>query len=216
VSLQGVLTNAGVVDATSLDIINGSTTPADEVEGTIYPSTCNGGSNLGLILADSAVPSGNATLTGLSYGAGFCLTVSPTASFLVDTGFLPTGQLTAGFSNSSDIQAGQVVRVNVSNVVAGSVVDATATSLLLRYSRLSGTVNLVTGNNFTINGLPTYLGFTLSPLVATYSGSTIFEGATQVSDLSTNSPAVSIRALYLNSATASQGVPFLATKVRKH
>jgi hypothetical protein len=214
VSLQGVLTSAGVVDTTSLDIINGSTTPADEVEGTIYPSTCNGGSNVGMILADSAVPSGNATLTGLSYGAGFCLTLSPTATFFVDTGFLPTGQLSAGFSNPSDILAGQVVRVNVSNVVAGSVVDATATNLVLRYSRLSGTVNVVTGNNFTINGLPTYLGFTLSPLVATYSSNTIFEGVTGgISGLSNPRP-VAIRALYLNPAAAPQGVPFLAAKVR--
>ena len=140
--------------------------------------------------------------------------MSPTATFFVDTGFLPTGQLTAGFSGSSDIQIGQVVRVDVSNVVAGSVVDATATNLVLRYSRLSGTVNVVTGNNFTINGLPTYLGFTLSPLVATYSGSTIFEGTTQgINGLSNPSP-VAIRALYLNPVTAQQGIPFLAAKVR--
>jgi len=213
VSVQAALTNAGVIDATEIDVIDMS--GADSVEGFIYPSSCNGGSNYGLILADSALPSANATLTGLSYGAGFCLTASPTASFIVDTGFLPIGQPTTGFTNSNDIQVGQVVRMDVSNVVAGSVVDATATNFVLRYSRLSGTVNTVTGNNFSITGLPTYLGFTLSPLVATYSSNTIFEGVTGVSGLSSSPPpAVAIRALYLNPTTAPLGVPFLAAKVR--
>jgi len=212
VSVQAALSTAGAINATEIDVLDTSGT--DSIEGVIFPSTCNGGSNIGMILADSAVPSSNATLTGLSYGAGLCLTVSPTATFFVDTGFLPTGQLTAGFSGPNDILIGQVVRADVSNVVAGSVVDATATNLLLRYSRLSGTVNVVTGNNFTINGLPTYLGFTLSPLVATYAGSTIFEGTTQgISGLSNPLP-VAIRALYLNPTTAQQGIPFLATKVR--
>ena len=212
VSVQAALSTAGAINATEIDVLDTSGT--DSIEGVIFPSTCNGGSNIGMILSDSAVPSSNATLTGLSYGAGLCLTVSPTATFFVDTGFLPTGQLTAGFSGPNDILIGQVVRADVSNVVAGSVVDATATNLLLRYSRLSGTVNVVTGNNFTINGLPTYLGFTLSPLVATYAGSTIFEGTTQgISGLSNPLP-VAIRALYLNPTTAQQGIPFLATKVR--
>ena len=210
VSVQAALSTAGAINATEIDVID--TSGADSIEGFIFPSTCNGGSNIGMILADSAVPSGNATLTGLSYGAGFCLTVSPTTTFFVDTGFLPVGQPTTGFTNSNDIQIGQVVRVDVSNVVAGSVVDATATNLVLRSSRLSGTVNVVTGNNFTINGLPTYLGFTLSPLVATYSSNTIFEGVTGgISGLSNPRP-VAIRALYLNPATAP--VPFLAAKVR--
>jgi len=212
VSVQAALSTAGAINATEIDVIDVS--GADSVEGFIFPSTCNGGSNIGMILADSAVPSANATLTGLSYGAGLCLTVSPTATFFVDTGFLPVGQLTSGFTDSSDIQVGQVVRVDVSNVVAGSVVDATATNLVLRYSRLSGTVNVVSGNNFTIDGLPTYLGFTLSPLVATYSSNTIFEGVTGgISGLSNPRP-VAIRALYLNPAKALQGIPFLAAKVR--
>src|SRR5258707_12977993 len=54
VSLQGVLTNTGTVLATSLDVIDSSGTPVDEVEGTIYPSTCNGGSNFGMVLSASS------------------------------------------------------------------------------------------------------------------------------------------------------------------
>ena len=71
VSVQAALSTAGAIDATEIDVIDIS--GADSVEGLIFPSTCNGGSNIGMILADSAVPSANATLTGLSYGAGSVL-----------------------------------------------------------------------------------------------------------------------------------------------
>ena len=216
VSVQAALTSTGAIDATEIDVID--TSGADAVEGLIYPSSCNGAGSFGLILADSTVPSGNATLTSLSYGAGFCLTISPTASFLVDTGILSSAIGTAtqaGFADSNSLQIGQVVRVQVSNVTAGTLVGATATSVLLRYSRLSGTVNILSSNNFSVNGLPTYLGFTLSPLVATYLNYTIFEGVTDASGLS-GQPAVAFRALYFNNPNNSPqaGVSFIAAKVR--
>ena len=83
VSVQAALSTAGAINATEIDVIDVS--GADAVEGFIFPSTCNGGSNIGMILADSAVPSGNATLTGLSsdlWVPALCLTVSPTSHFL--------------------------------------------------------------------------------------------------------------------------------------
>jgi len=91
VSLQGVLTNAGAVVATSLDVIDSLTTPPDEVEGTIYPSNCNGGSNFGMILSDSSIITSGSPLASSPFGTGVCLTVSPTATFPVDFGIL-TGQ----------------------------------------------------------------------------------------------------------------------------
>jgi hypothetical protein len=218
VSVQAELSNTGAIDATEIDVID--TSGADAVEGFIYPSSCNGTGSFGLILADSAVPSGNTTLTGLSYGAGVCLTISPTATFQVDTGLL-SGAIgsasQAGFADSSALQIGQVVRVQVSNVTAGTLVaaNAKATGVLLRYSRLSGTVNILSSNNFSVNGLPTYLGFALSPIVATYLNYTAFEGVADASGLS-NPAAVSFRALYFSNPSNSPqaGVSFIAAKVR--
>ena len=63
VSVQGVLTTAGVSTATSLDIIDISTKPSDEVEGIIFPSTCNNGSNYGMILSDSEIFTSGSPLT---------------------------------------------------------------------------------------------------------------------------------------------------------
>jgi hypothetical protein len=214
VSLQGVLTDAGVLDATSLDIIDILTTPADEVEGTIYPSTCNGGSNYGLVLSDSAIFTSGSPLKSANFGAGVCLKLNPTASFAIDTGIL-TGQAgvptSVGFSSASDILAGQTVRAKVTGAATGTngIIDATATALILRFSRLTGTVGTPSGSTFTINGLPAYLGtFTVSPTVDTYTSATIFEGLTGVGDLA-NAQTVSFSALYLNAAPN-----FQAAKVR--
>jgi hypothetical protein len=222
VSLQAYLTNTGGINVSEIDVIDTSATATDQVEGFIYPtstSSCSGG--FGLLLFDDAVTTGNSTLTSLTYGAGFCLSISPTAVFLVDTGLinnaLPTaGASQPGFQSANDIAIGQMVRVHVSNVTAGTLVGVTVNSVLLRYSRISGAVNTVSGSNFSINGAPAYLGFTLPPIVATFINGTIFEGATDISGL-TSPPArpVGIRALYFATGTSPvSSAAFIAAKVR--
>jgi hypothetical protein len=217
VSVQAYLTNTGAINVSEIDVIG--TSSSDSVEGFIYPSSCNGAGSFGLILFDSTVISGNTTLTSLPYGSGFCLTMNPTAVFLVDTGLLttaiPSGASQSGFLSPSDMAIGQVVRVQVSNVTAGTLVDATANSVLLRYSRISGTVNTVSASNFSINGAPAYLGFTLPPVAATFINNTIFEGVTGASGLASPRP-VAIRALFFkNSGTSPVSTAsFIAAKVR--
>jgi Domain of unknown function (DUF4382) len=217
VSVQAYLTNTGAINVSEIDVIG--TSSSDSVEGFIYPSSCNGAGSFGLILFDSTVISGNTTLTSLPYGSGFCLTMNPTAVFLVDTGLLttaiPSGASQSGFLSPSDMAIGQVVRVQVSNVTAGTLVGATANSVLLRYSRISGTVNTVSASNFSINGAPAYLGFTLPPVAATFINNTIFEGVTGASGLASPRP-VAIRALFFkNSGTSPVSTAsFIAAKVR--
>jgi hypothetical protein len=211
-SLQGILTNTGIITGTELDVIDLSTSPADEVEGTIYAnSSCASG--FGMILSDSSVAAGSSSpLKTAGFGQNVCLTLSPTASFLVDTGILtnqsvPTGGFTTLF-------AGQTVRAKVSTAVSGTnVINVTASALLLRFSRLTGTV--FTGGNpaFSITNLPAYFGpiATQNTGVQTYTNATIFEGVTDVTGV--NSGLVSISALFLNPPN-SFTQPFQAAKVR--
>ncbi len=211
VSLQGVLSNAGVVSATSLDVIDASTTPADEVEGTIYPSTCNGAGSYGMVLSDSVIFTSGSPLTSANFGAGVCLTLSQAATFAIDDGIL-TGQGVpiVGFTNSSNILQGQTVRAKVTGAATGANgINVTATALILRFSRFTGTVNTVSGNILTVNGLPAYIT-TGSLQVVTYPTATILEGAPDVSSLSGDT--VSFSALYLNPQEATY--PFQAAKVR--
>ena len=215
VSLQGVLTNTGVIVATSLDVIDFSKTPVDEVEGTIYPSACNGGSNFGMILSDSSITTGGSPLASAGFGSGVCLTVSPTATPLVDFGIL-TGQPTlpatnAGFTTVGDLLAGQTIRAKVTGAATGTNgINATATALILRFSRLTGPVGTVSGPAFGLNGLPTYItAFTVPPSVQTYTNATLFENVTTLSGT------VSISALFFN-PIGGPVQSLQAAKVRQH
>ena len=219
VSVQGVLTTAGVSTATSLDIIDISTTPSDEVEGIIFPSACNNGTNYGMILSDSEIFTSGSPLTSAGFGAGVCLTLNPTGSFAIDTGIL-TGQAgvpvsNVGFKDTGDILAGQMVRAKVNGAATGTNgVNATATELILRFSRLTGTISTTTGTSFNITGLPSYLGTTFStpPQVITYINATLLEGQSSVGSFTGT---VSMSALYLNANDGAQ-YWFQANKVRQH
>jgi hypothetical protein len=219
VSLQGVLTNTGAIVATSLDVIDASTTPADEVEGTIYPSTCNGTGSIGMILSDSSIVSSSSAFSSAGFGSGICLTLSPTGSLLIDFGIL-TGQpglpvSNAGFNNATDLLAGQTIRAKVTGAALGANgVNATATAMILRFSRLTGTFGTLSGTGFTITGLPTYItAFAAPPVVQTFTNATLFEGAANVGSLSNT---VSISALFYNPVGGPTAGPLQAAKVRQH
>jgi len=219
VSLQAVLTNAGTVVATSLDVIDSSTTPADEVEGTIYPSNCNGGANFGMVLSDSSITTSGSPLASSGFGTGVCLTVSSTASFLVDLGIL-TGQpgvplTTAGFSNATDLLAGQTVRAKITGAASGANgINASATAMILRFSRLTGTVGTTSTTGFSLSGLPSYItAFPALAQVQVYQNGTVFEGVTSASSLQGTA---SISALFFNPATGPTTGPLQAAKVRQH
>jgi hypothetical protein len=219
VSLQGLLSTSGVVIASSLDVIDPTTSPSDEVEGVIYPSSCAGG--YAMVLSDSVINTSGSPLAGASFGSGVCLTISGTATFEVDSGILtnqpgvPGGPLVAGFRQTSDILAGQTVRVLISGAATGTngLVNATANLLILRFSRLTGTISSTSGTSFFITGLPAYLGtqFNTAPQVYTYVNGTLLEGQTSVGSLTGT---VSMSALYLNRQDGAQ-YWFQAAKVRQ-
>ena len=220
VSLQGVLTTAGKVVATSLDVLDKGPSPVDEVEGTIYPSNCNGGANFGMILSDSSIATSGSPLAGSPFGTGVCLTVSPTATFLVDFGIL-TGQpslpaTNAGFSSANDLLAGQMIRAKVTGAASGANgINATATAMILRFSRLTGTVGTLSTPAFFIDGLPTYVtAFTVPPSVETYTNATLFEGVANAGSLSPGAT-VSVAALFYN-PVGGPTEPLQAAKVRQH
>jgi hypothetical protein len=224
VSQQGVLTNAGTVVATSLDVIDSATSPADEVEGTIYPSTCNGGGHFGLIISDSSIITSGSPLAAAGFGSGVCLTVNSSATFPVDFGIL-TGQPglpgvnAPGFTNANDLLAGQTIRAKVTGAVTGTngLINATATVMILRFSRLTGTVNTASGTTFTLGGLPTYItAFTAPPSTQTYTSATVFEGTPNGSGPPSVSSTVSVAALFYNPAGGPTNGPLQAAKVRQH
>jgi len=220
VSVQSLLLTSGVPTASSIDVIDVSTKPTDEVEGIIYPSTCNGGSNFGMILRDSLINTSGSPLTSASFGAGLCLSVAQISGFVVDSGILttqpgvPSGANIPGFQSTSDILAGQMVRAKVTGATSGTngIINANTALLMLRFSRLTGTINTTTGTSFSIANLPPYLGtFSVPPQVITYINATLLEGETSVGNLTGT---VSMSALFLNVGGGAQ-YWFQAAKVRQ-
>jgi hypothetical protein len=212
VSVDATISTSGVVTITEVDFLDDPFT--NEIEGIIYPTTTAG--VYGMIVSDKVNATGNALLTPVSSGATISVTLDSAATFAIDTRNLLVS-IPIGFSSAADIFAGQEVMIHVKSASVGTVLDVVTDRLVLRYSRITGTVNTVGGNAFSVNGLPPFLGsFTGTPQVQTFAGITTFDGFSSLSDLATGNPSVSFRALYLNPNTAANGAPFLAAKVRKH
>lgn len=218
VSLQGVLSSSGTITATSLDVIDASTNPADEVEGTVYPANCNGGLNLGMILSDSSITNSSSPLASAKYGQGLCLTVNPNATYAIDTGIL-TGQpgvpTFAGFSSASDLLAGQTVRARITGAATGSSgINATANAMILRFSRLTATVSSTSGGTvILLTGLPAYITtFQGGAQALTYPDATLLENFTSISSLA-NPNVISFSALMLD-PVAGVTYPLHVAKVR--
>jgi hypothetical protein len=217
VSIDASLTANGTLIATDVDVLEA--TAVDEVEGVIYPTGQIG--VVGMILADKVSTSGNAVLDAstTTYGTPIFLDVaSLNPVFYVDTktlspvaGFNNTAA--AGFSGSNDLLAGQVVRAQVSSVtLVGNQNNAIAKNVLLRFSRLTGTVGSVTSTSFDFTP-PAYIALVNSalapPLLSYVYPSTLFDGVTSVSDLSSGQTNA-MRALFLHSTLPT----FAVAKVR--
>jgi hypothetical protein len=211
ISIDATLALDGTLSLTNLDFLD---LPAvDEVEGTIFLTPTSG--TYLLVVTDKTLVSGNTILKPVGSATLVNLTLDLAATFFIETSNLPISSPN-GFSSPSDILSGQTVlaRVKSGSVTQGTFVNFVADRLILRFSRLTGTVGVVTGTDFTFQNLPSYLPFITAPLVRTFVPQTTFDGVTDISGLNSVTTPVSIRALLLNPVTAQP--PLLVAKVRKH
>ncbi len=211
VSVDGIVSTSGAVTITEVDFIDDPFT--DEIEGVIYPTSTPGTYNM--VVADKVNASGNTLLNPVSAGAIVSVTLDTATEFDVDIRNL-LSSVPSGFSSGSDIFAGQEVMLHVKSATTGTLLNIVTDRVVLRYTRVTGLVNTVSGNSFTFQqtGLPPFFGtFNSAPPVLTVNGVTTFDGG--ITDLSglTNGNTASIRALYLHN---NLQFPFQAAKVRKH
>jgi Domain of unknown function (DUF5666)/Domain of unknown function (DUF4382) len=221
VSVNSNLAADGSFTATEIDVLNA--VAVDEVEGIILPTASNGVvTGVQMILSDKVAVT-SSPLSNATYGSEVILTLNTSATFTVDTNVL-SSQLTqpvAGFAGTGDLLPGQVVRAQVTGISTDTNGNITATvnNALLRWSRLTGTVNSVSGNVFTVANLPSYIyslnsTLSLTPQVNTYPNLTAFEGITSLADLQSGATStVALRALYLNTGGGAS-YPFQANKIR--
>ena len=215
VSVDGTISTAGTLTLDTVDLLD--STPTNEAEGTLVLSGTPG--TFFLVLQNSVLPtSGALSLIGPSnYGNTFRVTLS-SPIFIVDTdeffnnASLPSSDVTTLFSSEADLVSGQDVMVHVtaaSGSASAGTLALTADQVRLRYSRITATVQNISGQAISLTNVPSYIGFATNPLAQTILGATNFDGVTDVNSI-TAGQNVSIRALLLNNSTFS----FYASKVR--
>lgn len=208
-SVDATVALNGSLALTNVDFLD---LPAvNEIEGTIF-NTTTAGTYL-LVVSDKTLVGTNAILQTIGSSTTLNLTLDPATTFAVETSDLPVAN-PAGFLSAGDILNGQTVLARVKSETSTTSINVVADRLILRFSRFTGTVGTVSGPVFTIQNLPSYIGFTLAPQVQTYVPQTTFDGVADITGLNGLTTPVSIRALFLNPATAQP--PLLAAKVRKH
>ena len=221
-SLDTVLNSDGTLTLLEYDPL--STTAGDWVEGvvTALPSSSTQFS----VVTNDAVfaTSGSVISSSLSFGAAVNVTLvgNPQKPFVVDSkGLVVPTNVFSGGSDTSVLAPGQTVAAHITAFTAGSgstLAKASADSLYLRFTRLTGTVaSVAPPNTFSMQSFPTFFALTtpITVQLSTGSPSTNFDGISSSSTLAVGQT-VSITALYFGPpvGTTSTPTPFSAAKVR--
>jgi len=220
VSVDAAIKSDGSATLLEVDKLSGTT--GDEIEGVI--ATIDTTNQVFVMAVHNKLTATNSTDTNfqnhIDLGQPIQVALGTGATFTVDTKGLPVpASNLSAFTGFSNFAPGQMVRVNVSSTgfstTSTPFIQVTASSITLRFSRLTGSATNVNATgalfNFDATTIPAFFGLTANPQVQVFTGFTNFDGASDLSGV-TSGDSVSIRALYLpNSAP-----PFFAAKVRKH
>ncbi|MFI5058915.1 MAG: DUF4382 domain-containing protein [Candidatus Acidiferrales bacterium] len=222
VSIDASLNPDGTMTLLEADLLDNVS--VDEVEGTVFSVNAVAPQIL-VVLSDKTVVSGNSVLTAATGGTIVQASLSgPTPAFSVDTKGLSavTGSPVAinSFLALANVFAGQTVRMRVTSPTAGasSTVLVNTNSVVLRFSRVTGTISIQPASPFfglAPTALPSFLGGIIGLAnipVQISSGQTHFDGVTDITGLNVGDT-VSVRALFIPNYLTS---PFFAAKVRKH
>jgi len=222
-NLDGTMT---LLEADLLDNVSVLANKLDAVEGTVFSVNAVAPQIL-VVLSDKTVVSGNSVLTAAPGGTIIQASLGTSAVFSVDTKGLSavTGSPAAinSFLTLANVFAGQTVRMQVLANPAptsglNSSVLVNTNSVLLRFSRVTGTVSVPPASPFfsiSAATLPSFLGGInglVNIPVQISSGQTNFDGVTDITGLSVGDT-VSVRGLFIPNFLTSQ---FFAAKVRKH
>jgi hypothetical protein len=215
-SIDTVLNDDGTFSLLEYDPLD--VTSSDIVEG-IVTATPLISTQFDIVANDILLKSATSLIgTNLSVGAPVHVTLSRTVfPFAVDGKGLPV--TTTSFKNSvsaTDILPGQTVALRITAFTAATVTvpaQVTADAVVLRFTRVAGSVALAPGLTFNIQALPPFynLATALQVQLGTGSPNTYFDGVVQGSDLIVGNT-VAMRALYFGPAAAPA---FSAAKVRQ-
>lgn len=214
-SLDAALNADGTFAILEFDPI--APTSSDWIEG-IVTTTPSSSTQFQIVTNDITLASSGTVIgTNLSLGAPVKVTLSNTVSnFLVDGKGFPVfaTPFTSGTTDATNIIPGQTVALHVTSftAAAGAVpASATVDTVVLRFTRVAGSVSSVAGAIMNIGSLPPFFGSTLTYEVQLSSGSpsTSYDGAPDASGLGGRN--ASVRVLYFGPTVVPA---FTAARVR--
>ena len=193
-----------------------SSTSVDLIEG--IDTNLNASSTQFQIVTNEIVRAPSGSLIGsLNLGDTVNVTLNNPRPFVIDGQGLPESGNFLGLSSATDILPGQTVALHVTNFTAksgNSPASATVDIVVLRFTRVAGSVSGPAGLTFNIGSLPPFFGQNGSNQVQLSSGThtTNIDGYTSVNNIATGDN-VSIRALFFGIGSVPA---FSAAKVRKN
>ncbi|HKE09606.1 MAG TPA: DUF4382 domain-containing protein [Candidatus Acidoferrum sp.] len=193
-----------------------SSTSVDLIEG--IDTNLNASATQFQIVTNEIVRAPSGSLIGsLNLGDTVNVTLNNPRPFVIDGQGLPESGNFLGLSSATDILPGQTVALHVTNFTAksgNSPASATVDIVVLRFTRVAGSVSGPAGLTFNIGSLPPFFGQNGSNQVQLSSGThtTNIDGYTSVNNIATGDN-VSIRALFFGVGSVPA---FSAAKVRKN
>jgi len=217
-SIDAALNSDGT--ATMLEYDPLSVASVDVIEGivTTVPSSST---QFQIVANDFILASSNSRIgSNLSLGDPVQVTFAGTNPFVIDTkGLLPlTATPFSGSTSANDILPGQTVALRVTAFTPKSgafPAAATVDFVVLRFTRVAGTVSSSSAPTFGLQSLPLFFGQSTTSVVqlsTTTTPITYLDGYTSGSNITVGDN-VAVRALYFGVGFSPS---FLAAKVRKH
>jgi hypothetical protein len=214
-SLDTVLDPNGTFALLEYDPIASST--GDWVEG-IVTATPTLSTQFQIVINDLVVSSSGSLISSVAnslVGQPVTVTLNNPNPFAVDSKGLTIPATNFGGTDATILLPGQTVAVHLTGFSAATSTNLASVStdtVVLRFTRLTGTVSASSPPTFSITALPPLFGLTTPQVVqlSTGSPSTYYDGVTSSSSLESGLT-VSMRALYFGSTVAT---PFSAAKIR--
>ena len=228
-SVDAFLNTDGTLSLKEFEPLNA--TQQDFVEGTVY--AVNGLTQFSLVVTDKVQLATTSLIGGLN--TGDLLTVNiPIATiqpFFVDTkGLIVPPGAVGNFQGQTDttaIHPGQAVFVHVTTPFVAAngntIAAATADKVTLRWSRITATPAApLSSTAFNITAIPSYFGFAQANTfgVQIFTGTSGTDGVTNLDGILSgnspaSSPAIAVRALFIENPGNTLSPAFFAAKVRQ-
>jgi len=193
-----------------------SSTSVDLIEG-IDTSLNASATQFQMVTNEIVRASSGSLINSLNLGDTVNVTLNNPRPFVIDSQGLPESGNFLGLTSATDILPGQTIALHVTNFTAKSgntPASATVDIVVLRFTRVAGSVSGPAGLAFNIGSLPPFFGQNGSNQVQLSSGThtTNIDGYSSVNNITTGDN-VSIRALFFGTGTVPA---FSAAKVRKN